>query len=49
MKKYESLAKILMGAGTVMVCFTVLGLIELNSVIVPIVAWVVYGGVICFW
>ena len=38
-----------MSAGTVMVCITVLGLMEFNSVIVPIVAWVVYGGVICFW
>ena len=49
MKKYESLAKILMGAGSVMVAVTVLGLIEFNSVIVPILSWVIYGGVVCFW
>lgn len=49
MKKYESLAKILMSAGTVMVCLTVAGLLIFNSVIIPIIAWVIYGGVICFW
>jgi O-antigen/teichoic acid export membrane protein len=49
MKKYESLAKILMTAGSVMVCVTVLGLLVFNSVLVPIIAWVIYGGVICFW
>jgi O-antigen/teichoic acid export membrane protein len=49
MKKYESLAKILMGAGSLMVGFTVFGLLVFNSVLIPITAWVVYGGVICFW
>jgi O-antigen/teichoic acid export membrane protein len=49
MKKYEAIAKILMAAGTVMVCLTVLGLLEFSNVIIPILAWVVYGGAICFW
>lgn len=49
MKKYESLAKILVSAGSAMVCVTVLGLLVFNSVLVPIVAWVIYGSVICFW
>jgi stage V sporulation protein B len=49
LKKYESLAKILMTAGTVMVCITVLGLLEFNNVIIPVIAWIIYGGVICFW
>ena len=49
MKKYESLAKVLMGANLAMVCLTVLGLFEFNSVIVPIVGWVVYGVVIIVW
>ena len=49
MKKYGSLAKILMSASLAMVGLTVLGLLEFQSVIVPIIAWVVYGAVICIW
>lgn len=49
MRRYESLAKILMSAGTIMVCLTVVGLHVLNSVVIPVVAWVIYGGVICIW
>jgi len=43
------LAKILMSAGTAMVCLTVVGLLVYNSVLIPVVAWVVYGAVICLW
>ncbi len=32
-----------------MVGLTVLGLLEFDSVIIPITAWVFYGGLICFW
>jgi stage V sporulation protein B len=49
MKKYESLARILMGANLAIVGITVLGLLEFHSVIVPIVAWVVYGALISIW
>lgn len=49
MKRYDSLAKILMSAGTVMVCLTVVGLHVLNSVVIPILAWGIYGAVICLW
>ena len=49
MKKYNSLAKILMSANLAMVCFTVIGLLEFHSVIVAIIAWVIYGAVICCW
>jgi O-antigen/teichoic acid export membrane protein len=48
MKKYASLARILMSANLAMVCLTVLGLLVLHSVIVPIIAWVFYGALICF-
>jgi len=49
MKKYHSLAKVLMGANLAMVCVTVLGLFEFHSVLVPIVAWIFYGAVISVW
>ncbi len=49
MRKYESLAKMLMSASLAMVCLTVLGLLEFHSVIVPIIAWVFYGAMVCFW
>ncbi len=49
MKKYESLARMLVSANLAMVCLTVLSLLEFHSVIVPIIAWVFYGAVICFW
>lgn len=49
MKKYHSLALILMVSNLVMVCVTVIGLLEFHSVIVPIVAWTIYGALICFW
>jgi stage V sporulation protein B len=49
MKKYESLAKVLLGANLAMVCLTVLGLFEFHSIIVPILGWVVYGLVISVW
>lgn len=49
MKKYHSLATILMSSNLAMVCLTVLGLLEFRSVIVPIVAWTFYGALICFW
>ncbi len=49
MKKYSSLAMILMSANLAMVCLTILGLFELHSVVVPIIGWVFYGAVICFW
>lgn len=47
MKRYESLARILMSAGSIMVAVTVFGLLVFNSVLVPIIAWSLYGGVIC--
>jgi len=49
MKKYESLARVLISANLAMVCLTVLGLFEFHSVIVPIVGWVFYGLVITIW
>jgi len=49
MRKYDAIAKILMTAGTLMVGLTVLGLLEFNNVVIPILAWVIYGGVICLW
>jgi stage V sporulation protein B len=49
MKKYESLAKILMISNLGMVLVTVIGLEQFNSIIVPIFAWVFYGAVISVW
>jgi O-antigen/teichoic acid export membrane protein len=49
MKKYHSLATILMSANLAMVCLTVAGLQAFHSVIVPIIAWAFYGAIICFW
>ena len=49
MRKYQTLARILVSANLATVGLTVLGLLEFHSVIVPIVAWVVYGAVIIFW
>ena len=49
MKRYVSLAKILFSARLAMVCLTVLGLFEFHSVVVPILAWVFFSAVICFW
>lgn len=49
MKKYESLARILMIANLGMVLVTVIGLEQFNSIIVPIFAWVFYGAVISVW
>ncbi len=46
MRRYESLAKILIVSNIAIVAVTVLGLLEFDSVIVPIVAWVVYGAAI---
>lgn len=46
MRKYESLAKILVAANLAMVGFTALGLIESRSVLIPILGWVFYGAVI---
>ena len=49
MKKYQTLARILVSANFATVGLTVLGLLEFHSVIVPIVAWVAYGAVITVW
>ncbi|HVC27806.1 MAG TPA: flippase [Nitrososphaerales archaeon] len=49
MKKYQTLARILISANFATVGLTVLGLLEFHSVLVPIVAWVVYGAVIIVW
>jgi stage V sporulation protein B len=49
MKQYRTLARILVSANVATVGLTVLGLLEFHSVIVPIIAWVVYGAVIIFW
>jgi O-antigen/teichoic acid export membrane protein len=49
MRKYQTLARILVGANLATVGLTVLGLLEFHSVIVPIVGWVVYGIVIIVW
>ena len=49
MRKYQTLARILISANLAMVCLTVLGLIEFHSVIVPIVGWAFYGAVISIW
>ena len=39
----------LLTARLAMVCLTLLGLFEFHSVVVPIIAWVFYSSVICFW
>jgi O-antigen/teichoic acid export membrane protein len=49
MKKYQTLARILICANFATVGLTVLGLMEFHSVLVPIVAWVVYGAVVIIW
>ncbi len=49
MKKYQTLARILISANLATVGLTVLGLLEFHSVLVPIIAWVVYGAVIIVW
>lgn len=49
MRKYDTLARILLVANFAIVGITVIGLFEFDSVIVPIVAWVVYGAVISVW
>jgi stage V sporulation protein B len=49
MKRYQTLARILISANVATVGLTVLGLLEFDSVIVPIIAWVVYGAVIIIW
>jgi len=49
LKKYQSLARILMAANMAIVCLTVVGLLVFDSIIVPIIAWVVYGFVISAW
>jgi len=49
MRKYQTLARILISANFATVGLTVLGLLEFHSVIVPIIAWVAYGGVISIW
>jgi stage V sporulation protein B len=49
MRKYQTLARILISANFATVGLTVLGLVEFHSVIVPIVAWVVYGAVTIIW
>lgn len=46
MKEYETLAKILVAANLAMVCFTAVGLLEVKSVFVPVLAWVFNGIVI---
>lgn len=46
MRKYESLAKILVAANLAMVCVTAVGLFEFESVLIPILGWVCYGVVI---
>lgn len=46
MRKYESLAKILVASNVAMVSFTAVGLLEFHSVLVPIVGWAVYGLVV---
>ena len=40
MRRYDSLAKILVSANLAMVCITVVGLLEFHSVIIPIIAWI---------
>jgi len=49
MKRYHTLARILISANFATVGLTVLGLIVFHSVIVPIIGWVVYGAVIIAW
>ena len=49
LKKYQTLARILVSANFATVGLTVLGLVEFHSVLVPIVAWVVYGAVVIGW
>jgi len=49
MRRYESLARILMAANFAIVGLTVVGLMWLHSVIVPIASWVAYGAVISIW
>jgi O-antigen/teichoic acid export membrane protein len=49
MRRYQTLARILVSANVATVGLTVLGLLEFHSVIVPIAAWVVYGAVIIIW
>ncbi len=49
MRKYNSLARILIGSNLVMVVLTVVGLMEFHSVLVPIAASVAYGVLIIVW
>ncbi len=49
MRRYESLAKILIVSNLAMVCLTTLGLVLFDSVIIPIAAWIFYGVVVSAW
>ncbi|HUI00961.1 MAG TPA: flippase [Nitrososphaerales archaeon] len=49
MRKYQTLARILISANFATVALTIVGLMEYHSVIVPIAGWVVYGAVIVVW
>ena len=49
MKRYESLAKVLMISNLGMVFITVVGLMKYHSITVPVVAWVFYGALISIW
>ena len=49
MRRYYSLARILIVANLAMVCITVIGLVEFHSVIAPIFASAVYGVLIIVW
>lgn len=49
LRRYQSLARILLGSNMAMVAITVVGLVEFHSVLVPIVASVAYGAIVIAW
>jgi O-antigen/teichoic acid export membrane protein len=49
LRRYQSLARILLSSNIVMVAITVVGLVEFHSVLVPIVASASYGAIVIAW
>jgi O-antigen/teichoic acid export membrane protein len=49
LKKYSTLAKILLVSRVTMVAFTVIGLFLFHSVLISIIAWIIYSGIIVVW
>ncbi|HKW03713.1 MAG TPA: oligosaccharide flippase family protein [Nitrososphaerales archaeon] len=49
LKKYALMAKMLLGSRVIMVAFTILALLEFNSIMVPLVGWALYYFLIILW